>query len=76
MTIFKTTAAAATIAALTASTAYAGGMAEPIMTMEPEMVMEDVAAAGSSSGLLIPLILIALIAAASSSSSSAPVPLN
>jgi len=54
---------------LATSTAMAGGMAEPIMVMEPEMVMVD--DAGSSGDLLIPLILIALIAVATSDSGDA-----
>lgn len=51
-----------------ASTALAGGMAEPVMEMAP-VVVEDTAGSSSSAGLIIPLILIALIAAAMSSSS-------
>ena len=66
--LMKTIHTSVAITALAATSAYAGGMAEPIMAMEPEIVMEE--AAGSSSGVLIPLIIIALIAAAMSSSSS------
>ena len=49
------------------STAFAGGMALPIVEMAPEVVEE--AASSSSAGLIIPLILLALIAAVMSSSS-------
>lgn len=48
-----------------AGSAVAGGMAEPIMEMEPEMI--EAAASSSSAGLIIPLILLALIALAMSS---------
>lgn len=64
MKFITTTSAAALIAAT--SMANAGGMAEPIMTMEPAMVMDE--SASSSSNFIIPLILVALIFAASSSS--------
>lgn len=47
-----------------ASTAFAGNMAEPVMEMEPVVVMEETAAGSSAGGLIIPLILVALIAAA------------
>lgn len=46
--------------------ALAGGMAEPIHNMAPDIIIEQ-ASASSSSGLIIPLILIALIVAAMSS---------
>lgn len=49
-----------------ASTAFAGNMAEPVMEMEPVMVMEETAAGSSANGLIIPLILVAIIAAATS----------
>jgi hypothetical protein len=52
-------AAALTVAA---STAYAGGMAEPVM--EPAVVE---AGASSSGGVMIPLLLLLLVAAAVSS---------
>jgi hypothetical protein len=42
-----------------ATSAFAGGMAEPVM--EPEVVVEE---ASSSSGALIPLLLLVLVAAA------------
>jgi hypothetical protein len=48
-----------------ATSAHAGGMAEPIMTV-PEVV-EPTKAASSGAGLIIPLILIALVAVAVSS---------
>jgi hypothetical protein len=49
-------------AALTgaASTAFAGGMAEPIM--EPEIIVEETAGT-TAGGIIVPLILLALIAA-------------
>ena len=68
MKYVRPAAITATAMALSATSATAGGMAEPIMAMEPEIVMEE--SAGSSANVLIPLILIALIAAAMSSSSS------
>ncbi|PVA07681.1 hypothetical protein [Thalassorhabdomicrobium marinisediminis] len=48
----------------TASTAFAGGMVEPVVEMAPVVVMEETAGSSSSAGLIIPLILIALVAAA------------
>lgn len=47
-----------------ASTAFAGGMAEPVV--EPEVIVEDTA--GTSGGILVPLLLLVLVAAAISSS--------
>ncbi len=47
-----------------ASSATAGGMAEPIV--EPEVIIEDTA---SSAGILVPLLLLVLVIAAASSSS-------
>lgn len=44
---------------LAASTAFAGGMAEPVM--EPEVVVEE---ASSSAGGIVPLLLLVLVAAA------------
>ncbi|MFM2356061.1 MAG: hypothetical protein RLZZ528_1797 [Pseudomonadota bacterium] len=44
---------------LAASTAFAGGMAEPVM--EPEVVVEE---ASSSAGGIVPLLLLLLVAAA------------
>ncbi|MFT7370038.1 MAG: hypothetical protein ACI94O_001355 [Octadecabacter sp.] len=48
----------------TASTAFAGNVAEPIMEMAPVVVMEETSGASSSAGIIIPIILVALIAAA------------
>jgi hypothetical protein len=49
-----------------ASTAFAGGMSEPVMEMAPAVIVEETKQASSSAGILIPLILIAVIAAAAS----------
>lgn len=59
----------ATALLLSTSLSQAGGLAEPVMAMEPD---EIIAAAPSSSdsSIIIPLILIALITAALSSSGS------
>ena len=66
----KTVLASTCAAMLLASSAVAGGMAEPI-EMAPVEIIEDTAgSAGSSGGLIVPLILIALIAAAVGSSDS------
>lgn len=46
---------------LAASTAFAGGLAQPVV--EPEIVK---AATSSSSGVLVPLLLLVIIAAAAS----------
>ena len=57
----KTFVLAAAMTAL-ATTAFAGGMAEPV-----EMPMVDIVddtTAGTSQGLIVPLIIVALIAAA------------
>lgn len=59
----KKIALAAAFAA-TASTAFAGGMAEPVMEMAPAVIVEETAAGSSNAGLIIPLVLIALIAVA------------
>jgi hypothetical protein len=45
---------------LAATTAYAGGMSEPVM--EPEVIVEDTAS--SDGGILVPLLAIILFAAA------------
>ncbi|MBO6852600.1 MAG: hypothetical protein JJ872_02420 [Marivivens sp.] len=45
-----------------ASAAVAGGMAAPVIEMDPVVIEE--ATSSSDAGLIIPLILIALIAAA------------
>ena len=60
--------AAACALGLAATSATAGGMAEPVMEMAPVVVVEDAQGSSTSAGLIIPLILIALIAAAASSS--------
>ena len=65
----KTLAALGLAATLAATTATAGGMAEPVMEMAPDVVVADVQGGSSATNLIIPLILIALIAAAVSSSS-------
>ena len=59
-----------TIAALlcTSTTAFAGGMAEPVM--EPMVVETE---SGSSGGIVVPLLLLAVIAAIASSSDSGTV---
>lgn len=57
----KKLAIAAVLAGL-ASTAFAGGMAAPVVEMAPVVVEE--AASSSSAGLIIPLILLAILAAA------------
>jgi hypothetical protein len=52
--------------ALCASTAFAGGLVEPVM--EPAVV--EAKTSSSAGGILIPLLLLLLVAAAASSSSS------
>lgn len=52
-------AAALTVAA---STAFAGGVAEPVM--EPEVV--EAATSSSSAGILVPLLLLVMVAAVAS----------
>jgi hypothetical protein len=54
--------ALAAVLSVAATTAFAGGMAEPIM--EPEIV--KAATSSSSGGLIIPLLLLLVIAAAAS----------
>lgn len=49
----------ASVVALSASSAMAGGLGEPVM--EPEVVAEK---AASSGGIVIPLLLLILVAAA------------
>ena len=48
---------------VTASTAFAGGMAEPVM--EPEVVVKETSSS-SSAGVLVPVLLLLLVAAAAS----------
>ena len=43
-----------------ASTAFAGGMSEPVM--EPEIIVEETAGT-SAGGLVVPLLLLAVLAA-------------
>ena len=54
-------AAALTVAA---STAFAGGMATPVMEETP--IVADVQTSSSNGGLLIPLLLLLVLAAAAS----------
>lgn len=49
-----------------ASTAFAGNMSEPVIEMDPVVVVEETAAGSSGAGLIVPLIIVALIAAAAS----------
>lgn len=51
--------ALAAAVSLAASTAFAGGMAEPVM--EPEVVVEK---SSTSGGVLVPLLLLLVVAAA------------
>jgi hypothetical protein len=52
--------ALAAVMAATASTAFAGGLVEPVM--EPEVVVTETTS--SSGGILIPLLLLLVVAAA------------
>lgn len=56
--------ALAAVLSVAASTAFAGGMAEPVM--EPEVVAA--ATSSSAGGIIVPLLLLLLVAAAVSSS--------
>jgi hypothetical protein len=47
------------------STAFAGGMSEPLMEMEPVVIVEEAGTASSGTGAIVALILVALLAAAS-----------
>lgn len=51
--------ALAAAVSLAASTAFAGGLAEPVM--EPEVVVQK---SSSSGGILVPLLLLLVVAAA------------
>lgn len=62
----KKLAGLALVASLTASTAFAGGVAEPVM--EPEVVAA--ATSSSAAGVIVPLLLLLVVAAALSSSSN------
>ncbi|WP_343080377.1 hypothetical protein [Ostreiculturibacter nitratireducens] len=55
----KKLALAAALSAF-ATTAFAGGMAEPVV--EPEVIVEETA--GTSGGIVVPLLLLALVAVA------------
>lgn len=55
--------ALAAVISLSASTAFAGGMAEPVM--EPEVMVEE--ASSSSGNIVVPLLVVLLLAAAASS---------
>lgn len=72
----KTTLIALALSGALAIPATAGGMADPVMTMEPVEIMAAAAPSSSSAELLVPLILLALIAAAMSSSGSDTVALE
>ena len=50
--------------ALASTSAFAGGMSEPVMV--PEVVVEETAQGSSGGGLVVPLVLLAIIAAAAS----------
>ena len=56
---------AASALALTATSALAGGMAEPVTVMPVEIVEDVTESRSSSAGLLIPLIVIAALIAIS-----------
>lgn len=56
------TLAAAVVASALATTAFAGGLAEPVM--EPEIV--EAATSSSAGGIVVPLILLALLVAVAS----------
>jgi hypothetical protein len=47
------------------TTAFAGNMSEPLIEMEPVVIMEEAGSSSSGSGVIVALILVALIAAAS-----------
>ena len=48
-----------------ASTAFAGGMSEPMMEMDPVVIVEESGSSSSGTGAIVALILVALLAAAS-----------
>jgi hypothetical protein len=52
-----------------ASTAFAGNMSEPVMEMEPVVVMEE-AASSSAGGLILPLMILILVSAVANGSSN------
>ena len=57
---------------LTAASAFAGGLAEPVM--EPAVV--EAKSASSASGIIIPLLLLILVAAAVSSGGGSSTPVQ
>ena len=59
-------------ASVVATTANAGGFAEPMM--EPEVIVEE--ASASSGGFLVPLLLLAVVVAVASSSGGTPEPVS
>ena len=59
----KKIALAAAIAG-SASSAFAGGMAAPVVEMTPTPIVQETKASSSSAAIIIPLILITLIALA------------
>jgi hypothetical protein len=59
----KVLAGAAVASLILGNTAFAGGMAEPMM--EPEVIVEESSA--SSGGFVVPLILLALLVAVAGS---------
>jgi len=63
----KTLTSIAAITCISGTTAFAGGLAEPMM--EPEVIEESSA---SSGGFIVPLVLLAVIVAVASSSSNTP----
>lgn len=73
-TRIKATAAALAITIAATSPLHAGGFAEPIM--EPEVVIQETAAASAPGGIIVPLILLALLAAIglANGGGSAPIP--
>lgn len=60
----KTTVSAFALSAALAAPSLAGGLAEPVITMEPMEIAEAAAPSSSSADLIIPLILVAFITAA------------
>ena len=54
--------ALAAVMAATATSAFAGGLAEPMI--EAPVIVEETAATSSSAGIVVPLLLLAIIAAA------------
>lgn len=52
----------AAVLATSTSTAFAGGMVEPVM--DPEPIVVETQASSSAGGILVPLLLLLVIAAA------------